>query len=40
VENEFIGGDEVSHIVTIKTEVKDAEAVKAACVRLRLEEPV
>ena len=30
----------MSHIVTIKTEVKDAEAVKAACVRLGLEEPV
>ncbi len=30
----------MSHIVTIKTEVRDAEAVKAACNRLGLEEPV
>ena len=30
----------MSHIVSIKTEVKDVEAVKAACVRLGLEEPV
>ena len=29
-----------SHIVTIKTEVRDAEAVKAACRRLGLDEPV
>jgi len=29
----------VSHIVSIKTEVRDAEAVKAACKRLGLEEP-
>jgi hypothetical protein len=30
----------VSHIVTIKTEVRDAAAVRAACQRLRLAEPV
>ena len=30
----------MSHIVTIKTEVRDAEAVKAACKRLGLDEPV
>ena len=30
----------MSHIVSIKTEVKDVEAVKAACIRLGLEEPV
>ena len=30
----------MSHIVSIKTEVKDAEAVKAACQRLGLEDPV
>ena len=30
----------MSHIVTIKTEVRDAEAVKAACRRLNLPEPV
>jgi hypothetical protein len=30
----------VSHIVTIKTEVRDAEAVRAACNRLGLEQPV
>lgn len=30
----------MSHIVSIKTEIRDAEAVKAACVRLGLEEPV
>lgn len=30
----------MSHIVTIKTEVRDAEAVKAACKRLGLPEPV
>ena len=30
--------DAVSHIVTIKTEVRDAEAVKAACKRLHLPE--
>jgi hypothetical protein len=30
----------VSHIVEIKTEVRDAEAVRAACTRLGLEEPV
>ena len=30
----------MSHIVTIKTEVRDAEAVKAACKRLNLPEPV
>jgi len=30
----------VSHIVTIKTEVRDAAAVRAACKRLGLAEPV
>ena len=30
----------MSHIVTIKTEVRDAVAVRAACQRLRLAEPV
>ena len=30
----------MSHIVTIKTEVRDAEAVRAACQRLGLEQPV
>lgn len=30
----------MSHIVTIKTEVRDAEAVKTACKRLGLKEPV
>jgi hypothetical protein len=30
----------LSHIVQIQTQVKDAEAVKAACRRLGLEEPV
>ena len=30
----------MSHIVTIKTEVRDAVAVKAACHRLSLAEPV
>ena len=30
----------MSHIVTIKTEVRDAEAVQAACKRLGLQEPV
>jgi hypothetical protein len=30
----------VSHIVTIKTEVRDVEAVRSACKRLGLEEPV
>ena len=29
----------MSHIVSIKTEVRDAEAVKAACKRLGLDEP-
>lgn len=29
----------MSHIVTIKTEVRDAAAVAAACKRMRLEEP-
>ena len=33
------GGHEVSHIVSIKTEIRDAEAVKAACKRLGLDEP-
>jgi hypothetical protein len=30
----------LSHIVQIQTEVRDAEAVRAACKRLNLEEPV
>lgn len=30
----------MSHIVTIKTEVRDEQAVKAACSRLQWEEPV
>ena len=30
----------MSHIVTIRTEVRDAEAVRAACERLGLEQPV
>ena len=30
----------MSHIVTIKSEVRDAEAVRAACQRLGLEQPV
>ena len=30
----------MSHIVTIKTEVRDVEAVRAACHRLGLQEPV
>ena len=30
----------MSHIVTIKTEVRDAEAVQAACRRLGLAEPI
>jgi hypothetical protein len=30
----------LSHIVTIKTEIRDAAAVKAACQRLNLSEPV
>ena len=30
----------MSHIVTIKTEIRDAAAVRAACQRLRLPEPV
>ena len=30
----------MSHIVQIQTEVRDAEAVRAACKRLNLEEPV
>ena len=29
----------MSHIVSIKTEVRDAEAIKAACKRLGLEDP-
>lgn len=29
----------MSHVVEIKTEVKDAAAVRAACQRLRLEQP-
>jgi hypothetical protein len=30
----------LSHIVTIKTEVRDADAVRAACRRLSLDEPI
>jgi hypothetical protein len=30
----------LSHIVTIRTEVRDAAAVKAVCRRLGLEEPI
>lgn len=30
----------MSHIVTLKTEVRDAAAVRAACQRLRLPQPV
>lgn len=30
----------MSHIVTIRTEIRDAEAVRAACRRLGLDEPV
>ncbi len=30
----------MSHIVQIQTEVRDTEAVRAACIRLGLEEPV
>ncbi len=30
----------MSHLVTIKTEVRDAAAVRAACLRLSLPEPV
>jgi hypothetical protein len=30
----------LSNIVSIKTEVKDAEAVQAACKRLGLQEPI
>ena len=30
----------MSHIVTIKTEIRDASAVRAACRRLRLPSPV
>lgn len=29
----------MSHIVSIKTEIRDAEAIKAACKRLGLDEP-
>jgi hypothetical protein len=35
-----IGGNILSHIVTIKTEVRDQAAVEAACRRLALPEPV
>jgi hypothetical protein len=34
------GTTKLSHIVTIKTEVRDAEAVRAACRRLGLDEPL
>ena len=30
----------MSHIVQIRTEIRDAEAVRAACKRLNLDEPV
>ena len=30
----------MSHIVTVKTEVRDAAAVRAACARLKLPQPV
>ena len=30
----------MSHVVTIKTEVRDASAVRAACQRLRLSQPI
>ena len=30
----------MSHIVTVKTEIRDAAAVRAACQRLKLPEPV
>jgi hypothetical protein len=33
-------GNDLSHIVIIRTEVRDAEAVRAACRRLGLQEPV
>jgi hypothetical protein len=35
-----IGGTNLSHIVTVKTEVRDHAAVAAACRRLALPEPV
>jgi hypothetical protein len=35
-----IGGTNLSHIVTVKTEVRDHAAVAAACRRLALSEPV
>src|SRR5437762_4884328 len=38
--NTRIGGNLLSHIVTIKTEVSDPPAVAAACRRLALPEPV
>ena len=34
------GGSNVSHIVQIQTEIRDASAIRAACNRLRLPEPV
>lgn len=34
------GAYPMSHIVTIKTEVRDANAVRAACQRLSLPEPI
>jgi hypothetical protein len=36
----FSGGHDVSHIVTITTEVRDPAAVRAACARLGLAEPI
>jgi hypothetical protein len=30
----------LSHVITVKTEVRDAEAVRAACQRLNLEQPI
>ena len=35
-----IGGSNVSHIVTIETEIRDALAIRVACSRLGLPEPV
>lgn len=34
-----LGERSVSHIVTIKTEIRDVEAIRAACGRLKLAEP-
>ena len=40
VVSHFCGGSNVSHIVQIQTEIRDASAIRAACNRLRLPEPV